>query len=267
MSLHKIRALILQSYETGDTSEVVRTFSAEFGRLSVMAKGARNPKRRMAGLLQPLSTLEMTLHTREGAEMGTLRDVSPDNARESLRTDLERWALGSLLAEVAAASCETHHESHEMFAVLEAGLAALDPSAGQPAPTGAVHYLLRILTVAGYEPNIDPALLAPWPKDASRPRMFWLDVSEGRIHAEGDQPPREPAWPLSVPDETRVVPLPPEAVRALYENQRTETLDLARLPRLDSDRANAFIDARSRLARWHLGHPIRAAKFWRSIIS
>lgn len=263
--LHKVRAIVLQRYETGDTSGVVRAFCAERGRLSLMAKGLRAPKSRLAGVLQPLATAELTFHLHDGAEMGTLRDAAAIDERAALHDDLERLALGSLLAEVAAESCEHAQESAEMFDALERGLDALLPTASRPAPTTAMHFLLRIVGIAGYEPSIDETLLAPWPADRAKPAMFWLNVEEGRVHADFPQPSGEPRWPMLVADNAREIPLPPECVRAVYVNAQTPTNRLDQLPAVPSDAANQLVDGLVRLAQWHMGHAVRSARFWRSI--
>ncbi|MDK2973539.1 MAG: repair protein RecO [Candidatus Sumerlaeota bacterium] len=266
MTIHTFRALILQSYETGNTSEAVRTFSGRFGRLAVMARGARDPKRRLGGVLQPLCTVELTVTLRDGADMATLRDAALVDDHATLKHDLERLALAFLLAEIAAESCDETQASEEMFAVLEAALGALDPRASQPAPTAALHHLLRLLALAGYEPSIDPALLRPWPRGTPKPVMYWLDAAEGRLHADSPQPVAPPPWPLPFHHEARQVPVPPQALRALHDNQHTETENITALPALESAHANQFIAALVRLARWHLGHSVRSVRFWRDIV-
>jgi len=265
MALEQFSAVVLQAYETGETSEVVRTFSAEHGRLSVMCKGLRRAGSRLAGIIQPLATIDMTVYLREGAEMGALRDASPVTDRAGIRGDLERLALGSLLAETAAESCDAAQPSPDAFAILERGLDALQPDALQPAPTAAAHHLLRLLALAGYEPHIDPSLLQSW-EGREKPRTFWLDAVQGLVHAVGTQPLREPVWPqLSAPG-AHVVPLPPEAVRAIWVNQRASDGDLAALPAIESSRAMQLIDGLVLLAEHHLERPLRSARFWRSIV-
>jgi len=257
------RALILQGYETGDTSEVIRTFSGAAGRLSVMCKGLRNPKNRMAGVLQPLSTVELTVSWREGAEMATLREAASVDDRAALRGDLERLALGFLLAEAASEAGDVGQPSEHSFAVLESGLAALHPASPRPAPTSAAHHLLRLLTLAGYEPHIAPELLRPWPTGQPKPAVFWLDVTEGTVRAGGAE--AAPEWPFDAPADARTFPLPPEAVRAIHRNLETADEELVLLPAIDSARANQLIDGLCRLLGWHLGRPLRSARFWRGI--
>ncbi len=266
MTLRSIRAVVLQGYETGDTSEVIRVFSAECGRLSVMAKGIRAAKSRLRGIMQPLATVDLNVYLRDDSGMGTLRDGATVRERMEIRDDLERLALASMLAEIAAESCEEAQESRDLFAVLEAGLDALDPGAPQSPNTAALHHLLRLIAVAGYEPDIDAGLLGAWPANVPRPRVFALSLADGRIHADVHQPATGPEWPLFAADGAREVLLPPECVRALYENRHTESDALGGLPNLPAEKAVQFIDALVRLVQWHTGHGIRSARFWRSVI-
>lgn len=264
MAIERFSAIVMQAYETGETSEVLHVFCGAFGRLSVMAKGLRNPKNRLRGLLQPLASVELTVFLKESAEMATLKEAAPVRDRDVLRGDLERLSLGSLLVEIAASCCESHQQSLEMFAVVEAGLDVLDLArSAQPPSTAALHHLLRILAIAGYEPTIDPALLRSW-TGGIKPLMFWLDIGEGRVHANRPQPV-EIAWPLLPDSRDAQFPLPPEAVRALYENQRADIEDFGALPSLEAAHARQFIEGLVRLIQWHLDRPIRSARFWRSM--
>ncbi|MBI5154944.1 DNA repair protein RecO [Candidatus Poribacteria bacterium] len=266
MPLYKFPAVILQSYETGNTSEVVRTFSGEFGRLTLMCKGLRRPRSRLAPVLHPLATAELTIHAREGAEMGGLRDAAPLRPREGIRGDLGRLALGCLLAEIAAESCETGHPSPAAFETLEAGLDALSTPGAQPPATLALHHLIRLVTVAGYEPTIDPELLEPW-AGREKPEVFWLHIEDGRIHARGRQPDAPPVWPSFPAPNAAEMPLPPPCVRALYSNVQCELEQLPLLPPLEESHAIQFIEALTRLARWHLNREIQSARFWRSLLA
>ncbi len=258
---------MLQGYETGDTSEVIRVFCGEYGRLSLMAKGIRSAKSRLRGIMQPLATVDLSVYLRDDAEMGTLRDGSVIAERAEIRDDLERLALASLLTEAAAECCEQAQESHDMFAVLQAGLDSLHPESPQTPNTAALHHMLRIVATAGYEPNIDPNLLEGWPSNKPKPVVFSLSLNDGRIHADIHQPETEPDWPLLSVEGVREALLPPECVRALYDNQHTETRELNQLPNLASGKAVQFVDCLVQLVQWHVGHGLRSARFWRSIVS
>jgi DNA repair protein RecO (recombination protein O) len=251
-------AIVLKSYETGNSSEVVHVISADFGRLSVYAKGLRTPRSRFRPILQPLHHVQLTVYLKEGAEMATLREASSINEQDGLTGDFERLTLGLLLAEAAAQACEVHQPAPELFAALLEALAELDPRAALPAPAAGCRGLLTLLYASGYEPRIEEELLRPWPPDRPRPLCFWMQLQTATIHARGVQPASEPDWPMRTPPAAPDVPIPPQAVRFLYEAIRGR-----QLPPLPEHQALALLDALVRLFEYHHESPLRSATFWR----
>ena len=76
MRIELAPALILHRRPWRDTSLLVEAFSREHGRIGLVAKGARRPKARLRGLIEPLAALDLSwtgrgeLYTLIGAEPG-----------------------------------------------------------------------------------------------------------------------------------------------------------------------------------------------------
>ena len=259
MAVVKIHAIILKSYETGNSSEVVHILCAEYGRFSVYARGLRRPHSRFASVLQPLSLVELTLATREGAEMATLREATTLADNSALTSDLERFSVALVLAESAAAACHSAQAAPEMFAALVQALHDLDPRSGEAALPAACRGMLAILAAAGYEPQLEAALLRPWPAGSAKPRMFWLEVENATIHSRGPQPADEPQWPRRVPPSAGRFPLPPQAVRFLHNTQQ------GREASLPNECAVQLFEGLVRIAEFHHESGIRSADFWREL--
>lgn len=255
--LHKTEILILEGFQTGNTSEVVHAVSPDLGRLSLYARGLNRPRNPLRGALQPLSRTEVTLHLRDGGEMATLRDASLLEERSRLAGDLERFALALLIVEAAWAGCHPCQESPEIYHAALHGLDRLDPSSPHSAPTAACHALVELLEAAGYLPGIDPALTTGWPAGRPRPHLFWLEIDSGRVHLDGAQPSRAPHWPLPVAPDARRIGLPPAAVRLLWEHGQSRPL-----PPLDEPQALQFLDAMVRLLEYHQDAHLKSARFW-----
>lgn len=257
MPLAVFPALVLKSYETGNTSEVVHVLSAEHGRLSVFARGLRRPKSRFGALFQPLSLLELTVSMQDHGETANLRDAGLLADHGAIVGDFERFSLALLLAEAASVSCHAAQPAPEIFAALLQALAELDPASGRTAPLAAVRGLAHLLDAAGYQPQIDPELLRPW--TGPKPRLFWIDVTTALVHGEGVQPTDPPGWPLRVPADARHFPIPPTAVRFLYELERGGE---ATLP---EPQALQLIEGLVRLCEYSHETQLRAAAFWREV--
>lgn len=265
MPLHTFRAIILRGYETGDTSEALHTFSAEFGRLSLMARGIRSAKSKWAGVLQPLATVELGVALREGGDMATLREAATIDDRAAIRSDLARLAIASMMMEVAAESSDVAQPAPDLFEALEHHLAPLDPASGHdPASVGALG-LLAILGAAGYEIALDDALQRPWPRGVDKPRVFWLEVATGTVRHRPEADPPRVAWPWTLAPATPDWPLPPEAVRAVHTFNRALADEATAVAALSPVHAVQLIEGLVRVAEYHLGVRLRAAKFWRSM--
>lgn len=75
-TVHLHRAFILHTRPYGETSLLLEAFSAEFGRVGLLAKGARRGKSRWRGLLQPFRLLLLSWLNRR--ELGLLTSVEPE---------------------------------------------------------------------------------------------------------------------------------------------------------------------------------------------
>lgn len=262
--IERLHVIVLAQYDTGDTSEIVHVLSAEQGPLSIVAKGSRNPKSRVRALLQPLALLEMSVARREDADIATLREASLVRAHSELTTNIQRLAHACLIAETAALCSTPHQPAHAQVELVtratddlaECDLAVLGARTAQ--------WLLLVLGESGHAPQLAEALLTPWAGE-SRPRVFWLDVERGRVHAEYPQPIMPPEWPMQ-PARVGQYPLPPEGVRAIYDAlQSPHPPPLDPPDELRGARATQLIEALLHHLQHHVSRGVRSAKFWRSI--
>jgi len=100
MPLVTTPATILKTYEYSETSKILRLLTRDQGLCSVIAKGARRPKSRYGGLLEPFTDGIATYYSKEGRELHTLSDFELLRERQSLGRELLRFAGGGLLTEI-----------------------------------------------------------------------------------------------------------------------------------------------------------------------
>jgi DNA repair protein RecO (recombination protein O) len=62
-------ALVLRTYNLGETSQVVVLLARSLGKLRALAKGARGPRSKYRTALLPLSEVRVTLYGRQGTEL------------------------------------------------------------------------------------------------------------------------------------------------------------------------------------------------------
>lgn len=68
-------AVVLRSTKLGDTSKIVSALSAEYGRIKVVAKGARQLKSRSFASLEPGNEVELLVYVHPDRDLWTLADA------------------------------------------------------------------------------------------------------------------------------------------------------------------------------------------------
>src|SRR5919201_3073047 len=119
----KTEAVVLRSIRYGEADRILHLYSARRGRLGAIAKGARRPRSRFGGRLEPFFRLDLVLYEGRG-ELATVTSAATVEGYPRLREH-----AGSLAA--AARACD-------------AVLRLLDET--QPNP-GAYNLLCRYLAI------------------------------------------------------------------------------------------------------------------------
>ena len=65
MNIFKSLAIVLKSENWRETSKILTLFSQRFGKIRVIAKGARDPKSRLAGNLELFSQISIVFYKKE----------------------------------------------------------------------------------------------------------------------------------------------------------------------------------------------------------
>lgn len=101
MPLVTTHATVLKTYEYSETSKILRLLTRDQGLCSVIAKGARRPRSRFGGLLEPFTDGVATYYAKEGRDLHTLSGFELLRERQSLGSDLVRFAGAGILTEIA----------------------------------------------------------------------------------------------------------------------------------------------------------------------
>jgi DNA repair protein RecO (recombination protein O) len=144
---------VLHAYPYKETSLIVEVFSRRYGRVGLLARGARRPRSTMRGVLLAFHPLRLTWST--SAELGTLMTVEWSGGQKSLAgTGLMcGFYINELLLRLLPR--DDPHES--LFDAYAAALARLSESEPRAAAQSAVlrGFERRMLAELGYAPVLD----------------------------------------------------------------------------------------------------------------
>ncbi len=151
-------AILLRRTKLSETSWIVTWFTAAQGKVKTVAKGARQPKSKFAGVLDLFFDCEIQYARSRKSELHQLREVELRETHAGMRLDYGRVALGAYFVELVELVTEPNHPAPELYDLLKRALGFLNL---QPASLRALlHYeseLVRLLGIQG-QVGVTPAV-------------------------------------------------------------------------------------------------------------
>lgn len=247
---HRTRALVLRTFDQGESDRVVQLYTESLGRVGAIAKGARRSKRRFPGTLEILSVVDVRLVDPPRAQLARLEGAKLVRAFEGIPASLGRYAIACQFLELLNRATSERQAQPELF---HFALGVLDVLDGEtPDELLALLVLAKTLARIGYRPQLVRCALcgADLPSDGTR---------IGFVPAHGGAVCRNCAGP----DEARI---PARLLRALEAGLRQPLRSRGELGLSDADieLAQRLVE---RFFRFHIGFELRSEAFLRQVFS
>lgn len=104
MSIEKTPAIILKTHTFSESSKIVRLYTQDFGKVSVLAKGARRPKSPFHAVLETGYQVEVIYYYKENRELQTLSQCDLINSFSGIHEKYERTAAAMAILELMLSS-------------------------------------------------------------------------------------------------------------------------------------------------------------------
>ena len=184
---HNSLAIVLRGRLYGESDKIVTFLTQDFGKLTGIAKGAKNSRRRFSNSLEPLARVRVYFRQRPQATLAFLESCELLDPPTAL-VEPGRFAYGSYFVELTDQLTMEDHPVAELYALLEEALAELGRG---PATNGFLRgFELQLLTRAGYEPQLDRCMRCRCLLASTQP--VFLGVAHGTFWCNGCRDPEEP---------------------------------------------------------------------------
>jgi len=100
MPLRKTEAIILRSFDYRETSRILTLYSRTFGKIAVMAKGARNIKSRFGGSIEELNHVSIVFYEKENRDLQFLSQADVLATFQTMKSDLRATSVGMAVCEL-----------------------------------------------------------------------------------------------------------------------------------------------------------------------
>jgi DNA repair protein RecO (recombination protein O) len=163
------RAVVLRWRSYGESDKIATLLTEDAGKLTGIAKGAKNSRKRFANCLEPLARVRVYFRQRPGAGLAFLESCEL-LAPTAPFCEPTRFAYGSYIAELTDRMTVEEDPSHNLYGLLEQALAELELG---PATTAFLRgFEVQLLGHAGFEPQLD---------GCNRCRRPWIDEERAWI--------------------------------------------------------------------------------------
>lgn len=95
----KTDAVVLSSIKYSDSSKILRVFSRDYGKISLIVKGAISSKNRYGATIEPLSISEFQFYFKKNTDLYLVSTAETKINLKIARNELQRIALGMMILE------------------------------------------------------------------------------------------------------------------------------------------------------------------------
>jgi DNA repair protein RecO (recombination protein O) len=148
--IYRTEAIVLGRTDLGEADRILTVFTPGRGKLRLVAKGVRRPTSKLGPHLEYF-TRSMLMVAR-GRELDVVTGADTVDPYLGIRSDLERVAHASHMAELVNRLTEDHQENARIYDVLARSLHLLADGVDPFALTR--YFELAILTAAGFRPEL-----------------------------------------------------------------------------------------------------------------
>jgi DNA repair protein RecO (recombination protein O) len=149
------KAIVLSALKYGDTSLIVRAFTASDGLKAYMLKGVLASKKGKvkAAYFLPLTQLEIVANHRNKGTLESIREAKVHYSYQSLHTHVAKNAMTLFLAEILSNSVHEEEKNLPLFQFLEAALQWLDTH--NDISNFHIYFLLVLTKYLGFYPDME----------------------------------------------------------------------------------------------------------------
>jgi DNA repair protein RecO (recombination protein O) len=146
-------AVVLRSMKYGETSRIVTLYSKKFGKIKVIAKGARSAKSKFGASLEPMTHSSIVFYKKEQRELHLLSKSEISKPLLKFGDDGDKLAAGLALVELVNQVMHDEEENLPMFSLLVEALGAV-VHASENLLSIFFAFELRLLEIFGYGLNL-----------------------------------------------------------------------------------------------------------------
>ncbi|RJP16129.1 MAG: DNA repair protein RecO [Candidatus Abyssobacteria bacterium SURF_5] len=176
MAVEQCEAIVLHTYNLTDSSKIVVLLTPARGKVRAVAKGVRRTKSKFGSSLEPITRIEVQVYFKEGRDLQNLSQAETRDSYPSVRSDLKRLGLGSVMCELIEQFVQENEEASEYFSLLSTSLKLLSEMPKNHESL-LIFFYLKLLDISGLLPDFSRCARCKNPVQG----VAYLDAGAGGV--------------------------------------------------------------------------------------
>lgn len=145
-------AIILKTMRYGESSRILTIYSREFGKLSVVAKGARDSKNRMGSATQCFNHVQCVIYRKPSRDLHLLSQCDLVVPYYRVAEDLDRLEAAMAVIELVNAVSQGEEKNEPLFFLLRQTLEIIN-AATKNSQNALCFFEIRLSDILGFKPH------------------------------------------------------------------------------------------------------------------
>ena len=152
MAILKTEGVIIRSVDFRESSKIITCYTRDYGKIALIAKGAKRQKSRLGGALDLLNQVAIVFYKKETRDVQTLSHAEILHSFPVEQGDLQRLSLALAVAEFLDRAEEKEHPNERLYVQLVAALRAIERA--KQGELALLQFLWRWLEISGFKPKL-----------------------------------------------------------------------------------------------------------------
>jgi DNA repair protein RecO (recombination protein O) len=145
-------AIVIKTLDYGESDRIITFYTADFGKITGIAKGAKRSRRRFSNALELFTLSRMMFFDKRESGLVRIEGCDIDNTFPGIREDVRKVAYGCYLVELLDEMSAERQANPELFTMVKTFLSLLNDAEVETQILRI--FEVRLLSLLGYRPEL-----------------------------------------------------------------------------------------------------------------
>jgi len=153
MGIETTVGIVLKTFSYGDTSKIIRCYTKDFGKISMIAKGVKTSKTLQTGYLEPINCISIHLYYNSKRQLQIFSKAEFDTHFLDLKNDIKKLSYSFAVIELIDKTVNGEESHSQLFNLTKNILSAINDNKGK-LNSLFWFFQLHLLSFLGFKPNL-----------------------------------------------------------------------------------------------------------------